>query len=294
MHMDNTNTTTPSPQASYRDITAKAKHNLAGMKRYWFIPIMLWFGLVMFSDALGMIDIDMPKALSEITRLEIIISITLIFLALLMLLGQQRVALKRWQNNYFAMGGILPNLRYFLAFDAVAIRFFALQLLFIALLLILLGFLWLFGLPKWLHYVFIEHPLAIIFIPIAIIVFFCLGALCHYLSYGVVDRRWSPLEAFTLGISSLKRHSRKIGMLWVHITLSIFKVIPVSIGFFVLLLYLGLRASPPAYGTPLLLGILCISIILIIRVYAFFELVIAGLYLQDTARATPELTEAQT
>lgn len=212
--MDNTNTETLSPQASYRDITARAKQNLAGMKRYWFIPTMLWFSLVMFSDALGMIDIDIPKALSEITHLEIIISIILIVFALMMLLGQQRVALKRWQNDYFPLGGILPNVRYFWAFDAVLIRFFVLQLLFTVILLILLGFLWLFGLQKWLYYTFIDlHPLAFVFIPIAIIVFFCLGALFHYLSYGVVDRCWSPLEAFTLGISSLQRQSRKIGML---------------------------------------------------------------------------------
>lgn len=31
-----------SRQATYRDITAKAQRNINGIKRYWYVPSILW------------------------------------------------------------------------------------------------------------------------------------------------------------------------------------------------------------------------------------------------------------
>ncbi|MEM6431701.1 MAG: hypothetical protein AAF708_20870 [Deinococcota bacterium] len=257
-----------SPQASYRDITDMAWQNINGIKRYWYLPPLILAVLGYFFlgglSALNLVpNIGLPARDISFRVLDIIIFLV----SMMILLGQQRVALGKLEEDD-------PSLYGFFHFDQAFVQFFLLQM-------IILGISFLFSL-------LVVGRLSLGLLITLGIVFsigsFLLEIIYHYLGFGIIQGRWSALGTFTQGIASLRRQSGKILRVLGHVLLWI--LVFYVLGF--LVFDLGLRITGSLLQSSFgFIAIFVVGTVLTIRLAVFFELVVAGIYLQDVAQETP-------
>lgn len=277
-----------SRQATYRDITAKARRSIKGIKRYWYVPSILWglFAWVITNRSESM-RMDIFFLYQGLPWGNNFIILFLAGLAVFLLVGQQRIALQRWKNEEVSFAD-------FIRLDATFGRIFLFQTLCLAIF-------WLLSfLSSTLHIVDMMVAIdTLISIPILVMIVLALGVLYHYLSYGVVAGHWSLIEVFSKGISSATRQGDKLGLLWAHGSLWLMAFVFLWLNFFFIFFGYILfepshTISPSLWGIFIVLAVLfIISLIIIMRLYTFFEMVLAGIYLQDSARENPELADTQ-
>lgn len=277
-----------SRQATYRDITAKARRSIKGIKRYWYVPSILW-GLFawVITNRLESMHLDIFFLYQGLPWNKNFIILFLAGLAVFLLIGQQHIALQRWKNEEVSFAD-------FIRLDANSGNIFLFQALCLAIL-------WLLSfLCSTLHIVDMMFAIdTLISIPLLVIIVLALGVVYHYLSYGVVAGHWSLIEVFSKGISSATRQGDKLGLLLAHSSLWLIAFVFLWLNFFFIcfgyILFEPLHTiNPSLWGIFIVLAVLfIISLIIIMRLYAFFEMVLAGIYLQDAARENPELAEAQ-
>ncbi|MEM7738523.1 MAG: hypothetical protein AAF267_22330, partial [Deinococcota bacterium] len=205
-NFDTSSSSVVSPEASYREITELAWESINGIKRYWYIPPLVMDVLMaVFAGGLyaigGAISTSFPSRDFNFQLTDYLI----IPLGIIILLGQQRIALEKLQHDEGRFAD-------FFRFDGVFVQFFLLQIVIIAI-HVLASFLETAGLFLGSFNLYRIMILGAIFGSIGLL-FECIY---HYLGFGVIHQHWSVMEVFTKGLASLKRQRGKILRMLGHI-----------------------------------------------------------------------------